>query len=117
MRHIDTRVAGRALDAVSPKEAAQVDRHVRRCQACHQALRAAQETAHLLTLVVPPARPPHHCKARVLERIAWDDVRLRGARSHHHVLRWTGWALALLLGAWSVHRLCTRQAQRRVGAA
>ncbi len=80
MRHVDEHVAGRALDAVPPNEAAQVDRHVAMGPACHQLLREAQETAHLLTLVVQPAQPPCDCKVCVMERIVREVFRQRSAR-------------------------------------
>ena len=80
MRHIDAHVAGRALDALAPSETVQVDRHVALCPACQQVLHEAQETAHLLTLVVNPVQPPWHCKARVMARIVRDVVRQCSAR-------------------------------------
>ncbi len=80
MRHVNEHAAGRALDALQPAEAAQVDRHVALCSACHRLLHEAQETAHLLTLVVQPVQPPDHCKARVMERIARELFRQRSAR-------------------------------------
>ena len=108
MSHIDAHVAGRALDALPPAEAAQVDRHVDMCPACRRMLREAQETAQLLTRAVQAARPPRHCKARVMERIAREDVRQRAARRHLYARTRMGWAvagaLALLLVAWSVRR-------------
>jgi anti-sigma factor RsiW len=80
MRHVDEQVVGRALDALPPDEAVQVDRHVATCPACHRLLHDVQEMAHLLTLVVPPAQPPYHCKARVMERIVREGARQRSAR-------------------------------------
>ena len=74
MSHIADQVAGRALDALPPEEAVQVDRHVDGCRACQQALRDAQATAHLLALVVRPARLGRQCKARVMERIEREAV-------------------------------------------
>ncbi len=123
MSHIDARVAGRALDALPPAESAQVDRHVDVCPACRRVLHEAQETAHLLTLVVHAARPPRHCKARVMERIAREDVRRRAARRHLRAPTRIGWAVAgalalvaLLLVAWNVRRQRTLNALRlRVG--
>ena len=79
LSHIDDHAAARALDALPPEEAAQVDRHVAMCPACHRLLREAQETAHLLTLVVQPAQPPCDCKVCVTERIVRDVFRQRSA--------------------------------------
>ena len=116
MSHIAADVAGRALDALPPAEAAQVDRHVDVCPECRRVLREAQETAQLLTLVVETVRPPRHCKARIMERIARGDVRQRAVRRRLHVPTRTGWAvagtLAVLLVAWNVRRERERNALR-----
>jgi anti-sigma factor RsiW len=68
--HVDDLVAGYALGALEPDEAAAVDAHVRGCVACESALAQAQRTANMLPFTIPLAVPPTDAKVALFARIA-----------------------------------------------
>ncbi len=104
--HIDNVVAERALRILPPEEEAAVDGHAEICPPCRALLQEAQETANLLALAVLPARPPRHCKARLMDlverdvflekRTPWSTRRIGSAR-------WAIVAMLLLaLVGWNI---------------
>ncbi len=105
MGHIEDQAAARVLRALPLEEEAQVDRHVASCPSCDRLLQQARETAQMLALVVRPARPPAHCKQRLMARIEREAFLERPTRrrSVAPALRWAAaGALALGLLAWNV---------------
>ena len=105
--HIEEEAAAGALRALPPEEEAQVDEHIAQCSPCRHVLDEAEDTAHLLTLIVQPAPPPRHCKVRVMERIEREEFLQRPARRRWQTPGWTGWAvagtLALALMPWNMY--------------
>jgi hypothetical protein len=105
MGHIEDQAAARALSALPLDEEAQVDRHVEACPTCNRILQEASETAHMLALAVQPARPPGHCKQRLMARIDREQFLQRPGR-RRSVAAPFQWAIAgafvLGLAFWNV---------------
>ncbi|MEJ7762213.1 MAG: zf-HC2 domain-containing protein [Thermomicrobiales bacterium] len=68
--HVDDLVAGYALGALDPDEAARLDEHVLTCDACARDAEEARRTTALLALTAPPAAPPPDVKVALFARIA-----------------------------------------------
>jgi hypothetical protein len=68
--HVEDLVAGYALGALEPDEAAAVDAHVRGCFACESVLSEAQRTAGMLPFTVPLVVPPADTKVALFSRVA-----------------------------------------------
>lgn len=95
--HIEEQAAARALGALSPEEAARVDRHVDVCPPCKAMLREAQDVAGLLALTVQPARPSYQCKERLMAMVE-HELSPRTARRVAGMLR----ASPLLVGNFHI---------------
>ncbi len=95
--HIQEQAAARALRALSPEDAAQVDRHVDACTTCKQVLDEAVETANMLALSVAPAAPPSRCKQRLMARVEREQFLRRPSRALTRSAIWAGRAATMLM--------------------
>ncbi len=95
--HIQEQAAARALRALPPEEAAQVDHHVGACTECKQVLDEAVETANMLALSVAPAAPPSRCKQRLMARVEREQFLQRPSRALSRPAMWAGRAATALM--------------------
>lgn len=95
--HIQEQAAARALRALPPEDAEQVDSHVHVCPECKQLLDEAVETANMLALSVAPAAPPSRCKQRLMARVEREQFLRRPSGALSRSATWVGRAATMLM--------------------